>query len=132
MQKPIKSIVAGIASGIATCFASVAALGYTNAFVMPSWASPPLWEALVIFGLGAALVALVIHAIALRIFRAGAAWAFASFIGATLLALVLTGQLTYGAKTFVAWVVGALLASLAGRLLRPDEPFKSTPLRGMA
>jgi hypothetical protein len=132
MQGPIKSIVAGIASGIATYFASIAALGYTAAFVMPSWAPLSLWEILVVFGLGAALVALIFQVIALRIFRAGVDWAFASFLGATLLALALTGQLTFGAKTLAAWVVGALLASLAYRMLRPNDSFKPMPLRGTA
>ena len=132
MQGPIKSIVAGIASGIATYFASIAALGYTNAFVMPSWAPLSRWEVVVVFGLGSALVAMIFHAIALRVFQAGAAWAFASFLGATLLALVVTGQLDFGAKTLAAWVVGALLASLAYRMLRPNDSFNSTPLRGAA
>lgn len=132
MQGPFKSIVAGIASGTATYFASIAALGYVNAFVMPSWAPLSLWEVVVVFGLGAALVALIFHVIALRIFQARAAWAFASFLCATLLALVLTGQLTFGAKTLAAWVVGALLASLAYRMLRPGDSFKPTPRRGVA
>lgn len=130
MQGLIKSIVAGIASGIATCFASIASLGYTNAFVMPSWAPLSLWEIVVVFGLGAALVALIFHFIALRIFRAGAAWAFASFLGATLFALVLTGQLAFGGKTLAALVVGVLLASLAYRMLWPADSFNPTPPRG--
>lgn len=91
-----------------------------------------LWEVVVVFGLGAALVALIFHVIALRIFQARAAWVFASFLCATLLALVLTGQLTFGAKTLAAWVVGALLASLAYRMLRPGDSFKPTPRRGVA
>ena len=128
MQGPIKSIVAGVVSGIATYYASIAALGYANALVMPSWTSLPLWEVVVIFGLGAALVALIVHAIALRIFQAGAAWGFASFLGATLLALVMTGQLAFGARTLAAWVLGALLASLAHRMLRRGDSIKSTEL----
>jgi hypothetical protein len=132
MQGPIKSIVAGVVSGIATYFASIAALGYTNALVMPSWAPLPLWDTVVVFGLGAALVALLIHFVALRIFQVGAAWAFASFLGATLFALVLTGQLTFGTKSLVAWLVGALLASLAYRGLRPNNSSKPTLLRNAA
>ena len=132
MQGPVKSIVAGVVSAIATYFASVVALGYTNAFVMPSWAPLALWETVVVFGIGAALVALLIHIVVLRLFQADAAWALASFLGATLLAMEVAGQLTFGTKTLVAWAVGALLASLAYRKLRPNKSFKPMPLRGTA
>jgi hypothetical protein len=44
----------------------------------------------------------------------------------------LAGQLTFGTKVLVAWGVGALLASLIYRKLRPNKSFKPTPLRGAA
>ena len=132
MQGLIKSIVAGAVSGTATYFVSITTLGYTNAFVMPSWASLALWEMLVVFGLGAALVSLLIHLAALRVFLARVPLAFVSFFGTTLLALAVTGQLSYGVKALVAWAVGAVLASLAYRKLRPNNTFKPTPLRGAA
>ena len=132
MQGPIKSIFAGIVSGIASYFISLYALGYTNAFVMPSWASLAFWNALVVLGVGATLVALAIHFVALQIFRAKAPLALASFFGTTLVAMALAGVLALGAKTLLAWVLGAFLASLAYRKLRPNDSFKPTPLRGAA
>ena len=125
MQGTIKNIVAGAVSGIATYFVSIYALGYTNAFVMPSWVSFALWETVVIFGLGAALVALLIHFVILHAFRAKTPLALVSFLGTTLLAMALTGQLSFGTKALVAWAVGALLASLAYRKLRPNSSFKA-------
>ena len=125
MQGIIKSIVAGAVSGIATYFASIYALGYTNAFVMPSWAPFALWETVVIFGLGAALVALLVHFVALHAFRAKTPLALVSFLGTTLLAMALTGQLGFGTKALIAWTVGTLLASLAYRKLRPNSSFKA-------
>lgn len=74
MQGPVKSVIAGIASGVVTFFVSIQAMGYTSAFVMPPGASLAAWDALVILGLGATLVALVIHLVALRMSRAAAPW----------------------------------------------------------
>ena len=132
MQGPIKSILSGAVSGIATYFVSLYALGYTSALVMPSWASLAAWETLVVLGLGATLVALVVHLIALRILRANATVALASFFGTTLLAMALAGLLSFGAKTLGAWLFGAFLASVAHHKLRPNNSFKPKPLRGSA
>ncbi len=132
MQGPIKSIIGGAVSGIAIYFVSISTLGYTNAFVMPSWVPLAVWEAVVVFGLGAALIALLIHLAALLVFQARASWSLASFLAVTLLAMGLSGHLTYGTKTLAAWVVGAVLASLAYGKLRPNNSFKPTPLRGAA
>ena len=132
MQGSVKSIIAGTASGTASYFASTATLGYTNAIAMPSWAPLAAWEAVVVFGLGAALVALLTHLVALVVLQARAPLALASFVAVTLLAMGLSGQLTYGTKVIAAWVVGAALASLAYRELRPNNSFKPMPLRGTA
>lgn len=132
MQGPIKSIIAGVASGATSYFVSLYALGYTNALVMPSWASLGTWEILVVLGLGATLVALAVHLVALRIFRAQAGLALASFSSTALLAMAVTGQLGYGAKTLAAWFLGAFLASLANRKLWPNNALKPKPLRDTA
>lgn len=132
MQGPIKSIVAGAASGVASYFVSLYALGYTNALVIPPWASLAVWEAFVVLGLGATLVAFAIHVVVLRILRAKAPLALVSFFGTTLLAMTLAGLLGFGAKTLAAWIVGAFLASLVHRKLWPNHAFKPAPLRGAA
>jgi hypothetical protein len=132
MQGPFKSILAGAVSGIATYFVSLYVLAYTSALVMPAWASLAAWEILVVLGLGATLVAMVVHLVALRSLRASAPLALASFFATTLLAMALAGVLSVAAKTLAAWLVGAFLASLACRGLRAEEAYKSKPLRGSA
>jgi hypothetical protein len=132
MQGPIKNILAGVLSGIVTYFVSLYALGYTNAFVLPSWASLAVWNAFVVLGLGATLVALVVHLAVLRMLRANASLALVSFFGTTLAAVAFAGVLALAAKTLLAWLLGAFLASLALRKLRPNNSFKPNPLRGSA
>lgn len=129
MQGPMKSIFAGVVSAVATYFISQYALGYTNALVMPSWASLATWNSLVVLGLGATMVALVVHVIVLGILRAKAPLALVSFFGSTLVAMAIAGVLALGAKTLLAWLLGAFLASLASRKLWPGDSFKPAPLR---
>jgi hypothetical protein len=132
MQGPVKSVIAGIASGVVTFFVSIQAMGYTSAFVMPPGASLAAWDAFVVLGLGATLVALVVHLVALRMSRAAAPLALASFFATTCLAMALAGLLGFGAKTLAAWLVGAFLASLAHRKGWPDKAFKPASLREAA
>lgn len=132
MQGPIRSFLAGVVSGVASYFVSLYALGYTNALVMPSWASLAAWDAFVVLGLGAMLVALVIHFVALRVLQAKAPLALVSFFGTTFLAMALAGVLSFGAKTLAAWLLGAFVASLVHRKLWPNRAFKPTALRGAA
>lgn len=127
MQGFVKGILIGALSGIAVYFASTYALGYTNALAMPSWASLALWEAIVVFGLGAGLVAFVIHCIGLFLFRARGSLALASFFGTAFLAMALAGQLAHGGKTLFAWLIGAFLASLACRKLGPGGSSEQVP-----
>jgi len=126
MQAMFKSIGAGVASGGATYVASIYILGITNAMVMPSWAPLAAWEALAVFGLGAALVALILHALFLRVLSTKPLVAFVSFVGATLLLMVVTGLMAHGTKAFVAWFIGAALASFVHRQLRPNNSLKRT------
>ena len=132
MQGIIRSTFAGVASGIATFFASVPALGYTNAIVMPSWAPLRAWEIIVVFGLGATAVALVMHFAAIWLLRARGPLALAAFLGTTLAALALADLINHGTKALASWLIGALLATLACRILRPNNSFKPTLLRKAA
>jgi hypothetical protein len=78
MRGWMTSTSAGVVSGTVTCAASLHALGYTSALVMPSWASPDAWNALVVLGVGATLVALVVHSIVLHVLRCRTALALVS------------------------------------------------------
>ncbi len=112
MSANLKSLVIGVASGAASAVASVAALAYTNAFAMPSGFPLALWTALVVFGLGASLVALIIHGVALRVSAARLLPALIGFLVGVVAVLGYRGELTTMAyPVLIAWLMGALLAS---------------------
>lgn len=117
MSQTLKSFVAGIVSGAITYAASIQALAHTSAFVMPRGFPLALWDAVVVFGLGAALVAFLIHVISIRIFAATDLPAFIGFAATVVAALAVAGLLAYGGNAIAWWLVGALLASLVRNLL---------------
>ena len=124
MQQSVKSIAAGVVSGGLTYVASIYALGFTNAFAMPHGFPLALWDAAVVFGKGAMLVALLIHFLAIRLFAAKTLLAFAAFAVTGVAALAASGLLTHGGKALSAWLIGVLLASVAHSRLRPNNSFK--------
>ena len=130
MLQLFKSSAIGALSGAITYVASIYTLGYTNALAMPHGFSLDLWHAVVVFGLGASLVALVFHLVALRAFSAKTLPAFVSFMAAVALALVVFGSVFTDLKAFAAWLAGAGLAALVHWWLRPNNSFKWKPLRG--
>ena len=132
MQQSLKSFAIGAVSGVITYAATIYAMGYTMAFAMPRGFPLALWEALVVFGLGAVLVAFLIHLSALGLLAARAVPALAGFAVAVVVALAVSGHLALGLKVMAAWLIGALLASAAQRWLRPNNSFKPNPLRGSA
>jgi hypothetical protein len=132
MQQPVKSIAAGVMSGGLTYVASLYALGFTNAFAMPHGFPLTLWDVAVVLGIGAMLVALLIHFVAIRLLAVKALLAFVAFAVTGVVALAASGLLTNGGKALAAWLVGALLASVAHSRLRPNNSFKPKPLRGSA
>jgi hypothetical protein len=132
MQQSIKSIGVGVVSGGLTCVASIYALGFTNAFAMPRDFPLAIWDTIMVFGLGAMLVALVIHFFAIRLFATTTVLAFAAFAATVVVALAISGQLTHGGKVLTAWLLGALLSSLIHNRLRPNSSFKPSPHQGGA
>ncbi len=128
MQIPLKSVVTGAISGIATYFISILALGYTAAFTMPKGFPLALWDALVVFGLGALLVAFAIHFTALRVFRPRRFPSFAAILIAVIAALGITGLLSNGGHALASWALGALLASLVVGWRRSDSSGLSAPV----
>ncbi|MGY0799011.1 hypothetical protein ACW7G0_08165 [Lysobacter sp. A286] len=132
MRQSLKNIAAGVVSGGLTYAASIYTLGFTNAFVMPRGFSLAFWEAAVVFGIGALLVALLIHFLSIRLFAARSALAFAAFAVTGLVSLAASGLLVHGGKALAAWLLGALLASVLHIRLRPNNSFKPKPLRGSA
>jgi len=126
MSQSLKSFAAGILSGAFTYAASTYALAHTNAFVMPRGFPLALWEAVVVFGLGAAVVAFLIHFVSIWILGAKNVPAFIGFAGAVIVVLAATGLLANGGNAIASWLAGALLASLVRGHLRSNPSFKRT------
>ena len=132
MEGLLKSILAGTFSGVVTGGLAVPAIGATAAIAMPSGWPVTLWDALIVFGLGAFLPALIIHSFALLITRANALSALASFCVAVIATTALTSGLTYAGNALAAFVVGAIAATLLTSTLWSNNSFKPNPLRGSA
>ncbi len=131
MRQSLKSISAGVVSGGLTYTVSLYTLGFTTAFAMPRGFPLALWQATVVFGLGAMLVALLIHFLAIRVLTAKTLPAFIGFATTGIFALAATGLLTHGGSALAAWLIGALLASVAYSQLRSNS-FKPNPLHRSA
>jgi hypothetical protein len=131
MQLSFKSVVIGAVSGIATYFISIYTLGYTSAIAMPKDFSLALWDSIVVFGLGASLVAFAIHYVALRTLRVQSFPSFAAFLVTVIAALGIAGLLSTGGNAMASWVLGALFASLVASRLRgtSKNPHSAAPRR---
>jgi small-conductance mechanosensitive channel len=95
---------------------------------MPGTMPTMVWEWVVIFGLGATLVALVIQFAAIALFKVAAWPALAGFITSAAVILLASGLLPSGFKTLIAWTIGAMLASLLARVTS-NHSSKPSPLR---
>jgi hypothetical protein len=129
MRDSIKSIAAGLASGVITFVVSTLATGYLPA---PRQIPYALWELVVLLGIGSALVAFAIHFFSIRKLAAGVVLAYVGFTLTVSLIMGLSGLLAFFYKTFFAWLIGALAASVIVWWLRPNNSFKPNPLRGSA
>ena len=113
MSQFLKSFMAGIVSGVLTHFACIRLIGYTAAFAMPRGFPMALWDAVVIYGLGATLAAFLIHFLAIRAVNATPLPALLGFVGTLVAMMAGTGVLIYGGNALAACVIGALVASMA-------------------
>ena len=130
MQQLVMSLGVGIAAGALTCYASVWAIGYTMAFAMPPAFPIALWDALVVFGLGAGLVALAVHLLTLRLFTISATPALLGFVTGLALMLLALGESLLAGKAWAAWLLGSVAATGIAAWLRSNNSFKGMPLRG--
>ena len=132
MNQSVKSLATGAASGLLTYAASIFAVGLTSSFTMPRSFSSGLWEALVVLGLGAGLVAFLIHFFSIRLMGARIPLALVAFALTVTAIMIPSGLLAFYYKVLLAWLAGVLLASVIYHWLRPNNSFKPTPLRGAA
>jgi hypothetical protein len=129
MRQALKSIAVGAASGVLTFVISVLATGYLP---VPSQVPYALWELVVLLGVGATLVAFLIHFYSLRRLGARAYLALIGFALTIASIVVLSGLVAFLYKTLCAWLIGAILATVAQLWLWPNNSFKPNPLRGSA
>ena len=121
MQQLVKSFGIGIASGAVTCYASILTIGYTMAIAMPQDFPIALWDAFVVFGLAATLVAFVIHLIAIRYFSVASVPALLGFAAGLALVLLALGELSLAWKAITAWLIGAAVAAVVDARLRSNK-----------
>lgn len=123
MRNSINGLAWGLASGVLVGLASVHTIGYTAAFAMPAAAPVQLWDALVVFGLGAGLVAFLVHLAALRLSRSAPLPLLRGFACGAIGYMAASGLLVTGGAALAAWFIGALAASLvAGQPRKPATP----------
>ena len=132
MRQLARSIAAGTVSGIATFAASVFAMGYTSALAMPINWPFVVWEVVVVFGCGAFLVALLVHALAVRVASATVTVAMVAFSVSILIVAQASGFLGPSYTIVPAWLAGAVVGSVFASWLRSNNSFKPKPLRGTA
>ena len=131
MRELVKSTAVGAASGACTWFAAAVAVGGLSALRMRDGTAPPAWEPWAVFGLGAALVALVIHLVALQLLRVQIIAAFLAFAAVVVGLVAATGPVAGSLRFIGAAILGAAGASIVARL-RPNSSFKPTSLRDAA
>ena len=126
LRELVKSIAVGTSSGACSWFAAVMAVGGLSEIAVRDGTAPPVWAPLAIFGIGAALVALVIHLVALRLARAQLIAAFLAFAAVVVGLVASTGPVAGSLGFIGAALLGAASASILWRL-RPNSSLKPTP-----
>ena len=65
LQQLLKGLATGLVSGAISWMVATQTLGITSAIAMPQGVALAVWETVVVFGLGATVVSLLVHALAL-------------------------------------------------------------------
>ena len=130
MRRLLVSLGGGVVTGALIAAVTFPWLARTAAIAMPRTFNVHLWDALVVFGLGASLVAFPLTLLGLRLARARGAEVVAMLVAA-LLALVaglkLVDALEAGGSVMLAWAVGMLLAALVHGFWRPSPALNAQP-----
>ena len=131
MSQYASNLTTGFASALIAFGIGVFTFPRTNALVLPAGVPLFLWDAVVVFGVGVTLVALIVHLFALTLLKPKPVVALMGFLIGFLGCMVVGGTLQGGIKMLLAALVGALLAT-AIATLRSNNSFKPKPLRGSA
>ncbi|WP_286071179.1 hypothetical protein [Stenotrophomonas sp. 57] len=115
MRRLLVSLGGGVVTGALIAAVTFPWLARTAAIAMPRTFNVHLWDALVVFGLGASVVALPLMLLGLRVARARGLEVAAMLVAAmfaVVAALKLVDALDGGGSVLLAWAVGMLLAAL--------------------
>ncbi len=130
MRRLLVSLGGGAVTGALIAAVTFPWLARTAAIAMPRTANVHLWDALVVFGLGASVVALPLMLLGLRMTRARGAEVAAMLVAAMLAvvaALKVMDALDGGGSVLLAWAVGMLLAVLVHGFWQPSPALNAQP-----
>ena len=112
MREVVKSTAVGMLSGACSWFAAAMAVGSFSERAVRDGVAPPAWQPLAAFGLGAALVALLVHLIALRLSKVQPIAAFFAFAAVVVGLVAATGPVSGSLRVLGAVLVGPQLRRL--------------------
>ncbi len=130
MRRLLVSMGGGAVTGALIAVGTFPWLARTAAIAMPRSFNLYLWDAVVVFGLGASLVALPLTLLGLRLTRvrgADVATLLVSALLALVVALKMMDALYAGASVLLAWAVGMLLAALVHGFWRSSAALNAQP-----
>ncbi|MBK0012547.1 hypothetical protein [Stenotrophomonas sp. S41] len=130
MRRLLVSLGGGVVTGALIAAVTFPWLARTAAIAMPRTANVHLWDALVVFGLGASVVALPLMLLALRVTRARGLEVTVMLVAAmfaVVAALKKVDALDGGGSVLLAWAVGMLLAALVHGFWRSSAALKAQP-----
>ncbi|MGE6332450.1 hypothetical protein [Stenotrophomonas sp. NPDC077659] len=133
MRRLLVSMGGGVATGALIAAVTFPWLARTAAIAMPRTFNVHLWDAVVVFGLGASLVALPLTLLGLRLTLvrgADVATLLVSAMLALVVALKMMDALYAGASVLLAWAVGMLLAALVHGFWRTSAVPQSQAMPG--
>ncbi|AWH52633.1 hypothetical protein C1924_05320 [Stenotrophomonas sp. ESTM1D_MKCIP4_1] len=125
MRRLLVSMGGGAVTGALIAVVTFPWLARTAAIAMPRSFNLYLWDAVVVFGLGASLVALPLMLLGLRLTRVRGADVATLLVSALLplvVALKVMDALQAGSSVLLAWAVGMLLAALVHSVWRKAAP----------
>ena len=130
MRRLLVSLGGGAVTGALIAAVTFPLLARTAAIAMPRTFNVHLWDALVVFGLGASMVALPLTLLGLRLTRVrgtDVATLLVSALLALVVALKVMDALYAGASVLLAWAVGMLLAALVHGFWRSSAALNAQP-----
>ncbi len=130
MRRFLIPIFGGAVTGGVIAAATFPWLARTAAIAMPRTFNVHLWDALVVFGLGASVVALPLMLLGMRVTRVRGlevAVMLVTAMFAVVAALKMVDALDGGGSVLLAWAVGMLLAALVHGFWRSSAALKAQP-----